>query len=285
MFQTNNMKKMLITIDVEDWFQVESMRTKFPLSSWSSQAYRVEKNVNKILFLLNKKNTKATFFCLGRIAEIFPALIKLIHSEGHEIASHGYSHQMLNKLSDDEIRLEFRKSKEILEDIIGEGVYGYRAPTFSIRESVYPLLNETGYTYDSSLNLFKYHDKYGSVNLANFREISKGILEHSSGVKIFTIPTIEKMGVEVPWGGGGYFRLIPYFLYKKGVESYLNEYDFFMFYMHPWEIDNAQPRVKDIGLSNYFRHYNGLKYTYTNLSSLLDDFNCMSISNSGLLEK
>jgi len=285
MFQTDNAKKILMTIDVEDWFQVESMRKKFPLTSWSSQAYRVEKNVNKILSLLDEKSTKATFFCLGNIAEMFPGLIKLIHSEGHEIASHGYSHQMLNSLSDDEIRLELRMSKEILESIIGEGVYGYRAPTFSIREGVYHLLNETGYTYDSSLNLFKHHDKYGSVNLANFKKISNGILKHSSSIQIFTIPTIEKLGVEVPWGGGGYFRLIPYFLYKKGIESYFNDNDFFMFYMHPWEIDNAQPRVKDIGLSNYFRHYNSLKYTYTNLSYLLDDFNCMSISNSGLLEK
>jgi polysaccharide deacetylase family protein (PEP-CTERM system associated) len=279
------MKKFLMTIDVEDWFQVESMRKIFPLSSWNSQAYRVEKNVNKILYLLDIKNTKATFFCLGCIAEIFPGLIKLIHSEGHEVASHGYSHQMLNKLSNDEIKLELQKSKEILENITGEGVYGYRAPTFSVSERVYPILNETGYTFDSSLNLFKYHDKYGAVHLANFKEVSKGILEHNSGIKIFTIPTIEKLGVDVPWGGGGYFRLLPYSLYKRGVESHLNDFDFFMFYMHPWEIDYTQPKVKGIGVSNYFRHYNGLKYTYAKLSSLLDDFNCMSISSSGLLKK
>ena len=100
MFRTSNMKKLLLTIDVEDWFQVESMRNKFPLSSWRCQKYRVEKNINKILLLFSEKNTKATFFCLGNIAEMFPEMIKLIHSEGHEIASHGYSHQMLNILNE-----------------------------------------------------------------------------------------------------------------------------------------------------------------------------------------
>jgi len=284
MSQINNSGKVLLTIDVEDWFQVESMRSKFPLSSWSTQAYRVEANVDRILSLLSQKNTSATFFCLSNIAEIFPEMIRSIYAEGHEIASHGHSHQMLDELSDNEVRMELKKSKEILEDIIGDEVYGYRAPTFSIRDSVYPILEETGYVYDSSLNLFRHHDKYGSIDLSNFREISKGILEcNSSKIKVLTVPTLRKLGLDIPWGGGGYFRLVPNFLYKKGVNNYLKKHDFFMFYMHPWEIDPCQPRVRGIGLGNYFRHYNRLRDTYKNLSSLLSDFQCVSVLESELL--
>jgi len=283
MSQTNT-GKILFTIDVEDWFHVESMREKFPVNSWKSQTYRIEKNVNDILSLLDQKNYNATFFCLGDVAEMFPGLIRLIHSQGHEIASHGYSHQMLNALSDNDIKYELLKSKGILENILGEAVYGYRAPTFSIRDGVYQLLKETGYRYDSSLNLFKYHDKYGSVDMNNFKKISEGVLDHSSGIRAFTIPVISRLGLNLPWGGGGYFRLIPYVIYKREVRRFLKKNDFFMFYIHPWELDFMQPRIKDIGLSNYFRHYNGLKNTFNNLSSLMDDFDCVSIANSGLLD-
>lgn len=278
-------KKVLMSVDVEDWFQVETMREKFPLKSWKFQSYRVENNINRILDLFDQSDTKATFFCLGGLAKKFPDMIRLIHSEGHEIASHGSSHQMLNELSDKQVRIELFESKAVLENIIGDQVFGFRAPTFSIRDSIYPLLKEAEYTYDSSLNLFKHHDKYGSVDMKNFREISPGFLEHKLGIKVLTIPTLKSLGLEIPWGGGGYFRLIPYYLYKKGVQHYLGKDDFFMFYMHPWEIDQSQPRVKGLSMGSYFRHYNGLNRTYGNLKSFLKDFHCTSIADSGIVKE
>lgn len=273
------MKKIIVTIDVEDWFQVESMRGKFPIDTWESQQYRVERNVERILYLLEEKGASATFFCLANIAEKFPSLISSIHESGHEIASHGYNHVMLNQLSDDEITEDLYKSKNILENIICSHVDGYRAPTFSIASHVYPILKKLGYKYDSSLNLFQGHDRYGSVNPLEFENLENGILMHNSGIREFTIPTISKFGASIPWGGGGYFRLLPYFVYKKGVQSYLNYNDFFMFYLHPWELDPDQPKISDISLSNKFRHYNNLARTYEKFSSLLNDFKGVSISN------
>lgn len=276
-----SIKNILVTIDVEDWFQVETMRGIFPADTWGSQQYRVEKNVEKILIMLNEVGAGATFFCLGSIAEKFPNLISLIHESGHEVASHGYGHVMLNQMSDTEITEDLYKSKEILESIICSEVNGYRAPTFSIKSGLFTILRKLGYKYDSSLNLFKGHDKYGSVDLKEFDNLENGILRHNSGITEFTIPTISKFGVSIPWGGGGYFRLFPYYFYKKGVQHYLTDNDLFMFYLHPWELDPLQPKVRGLSFFSKFRHFNNLAYTEQRFFSLLNDFKCISIRDYG----
>lgn len=272
--------KVLLSIDVEDWFQVENLRPAFPPESWSKQEYRVLNNMDKILSLLSEKSVKCTFFCLGNIAERFPSLIKRISDEGHEIASHGYNHIMLTEMSNDEIYEDLKVSKHILEDLTGDAVIGYRAPAFSITDEAYNILFKLGYEYDSSLYQFSMHDRYGMVNLNNFEPVNSTVLKHASGITEFTMPIVNYFKQNIPWAGGGYFRIFPYPVYKKGVHKFLSEHQKFVFYMHPWEIDDTQPKIKSISKFNYFRHYYGLNSALSKLTKLIGDFNCDTIESS-----
>lgn len=271
--------KVLITIDVEDWFQVENLRKVFEPSIWDSQEYRVEKNIDRILQLLSDKDTKATFFVLGVLAKKFPNMVKKIASENHEIGSHGYSHIMLSNLSNEQIYEDLKSSKDIIENLISKKVKGFRAPVFSITDKTYYILSELGYEYDSSLYLFDLHDRYGKVDISLFDKKDGILLNHNSGIKELTMPMVKKLGKSIPWAGGGYFRLIPYYIYKNGINNFLKKNDYFMFYMHPWEIDNQQPRINEISMLNYFRHYYGLSSTYSKLESLLNDFECCKVED------
>lgn len=271
--------KLLLTIDVEDWFQVENLRPVFHPDSWDSQEYRVEYNIDRILELLSKNSTKATFFVLGNLALKFPNMIKKIANENHEIASHGYGHIMLTDLSDEEIYEDLKNSKQILEELTSKKVIGYRAPAFSITDRAYNILYELGYEYDSSLYLFSLHDRYGKVDTSLFDKREGIHLLHQSGIKELTMPMMKKLSKNIPWAGGGYFRLIPYGMYRDGINKFLSENEYFMFYMHPWEIDDKQPRVKEISKFNYFRHYYGLGNTYSKLQKLLNDFECYRVKD------
>jgi len=357
---------LLLTIDVEDWFQVENFKQYFPFSLWSSQELRVEKNTHRLLDLLDsidascssqfnlngsylagrkenynepsninhrkhneadlvdsdhdtsklKKESdhlpagvafgrfcpenckwsmksgkhyqscqrdgspKGTFFILGWLAKKLPHLIREIHARGHEVASHGYSHNLCYNCGDKELREDLSKSKKLLEDIIGSSVYGYRAPSFSINNDVLKIIEGCNYLYDSSFNSFSMHGRYGQPELSSYKKdgivlkLSESFYELPISNFQFSIfnsrfPILNSVW---PWGGGGYFRLFPSRLFEKGVKSILKKDGAYLFYMHPWEIDPEQPRVSEASALFKFRHYINLKNCESKLYDLINCF-------------
>lgn len=260
---------VLITVDVEDWFQVENFKSYIPFSSWSSYPLRVEKSTYDLLDLLDFR--RATFFILGWIAERLPHLVRDIHARGHEIASHGYNHNLCNRESYEELGKDLADSKKRLEDIIGSPVIGYRAPSFSVDNDVLKIIEDCGYLYDSSFNSFAMHGRYGKVDLSQTGK--KGIAVKISD-RFYELPVSNvKIGNRIfPLGGGGYFRMIPFPLFKLGIRQILKQDEAYLFYMHPWEIDPNQPRVKQASPSYRFRHYVNLKKTHSKLSALFETF-------------
>ena len=237
-------KKVLITIDLEDWFQVENFKKYISTAQWENKESRFKKNTMRILELLERQGIKATFFVLGWCARKNPDLIKEILKSGHEIASHGNGHVMCNQLSLKDLREDLYLSQKILEDITGVRVTGYRAPSFSINDNVIEILKELGYMYDSSYNSFELNCRHGSLSLDKF-SIRNGIaFQDDDGFNELPISNIKIFGMVLPWGGGGYFRLYPTRLFEYGVSHLLKNDDAYLFYIHPWEIDSHQPRVK-----------------------------------------
>jgi polysaccharide deacetylase family protein (PEP-CTERM system associated) len=264
---------ILFTVDVEDWFQVENLRPLYPVETWDACDCRVRANTETILDLLDEYHIKATFFVLGWIGERFPDMVADIHKRGHEIASHGYMHSLCSHIPEKKLADFLYKSKAILEDIVEEAVIGYRAASFSITESLMELLAETGYQYDSSYNSFGLNSRYGKYkghwsNLDRGKVTEKGIFE-------LPVSNLNYGSLHLPWSGGGYFRVLPTSLFEWGVASILRRESRYVFYMHPWEIDPGQPRVKDISRVNRFRHYVNLHKTLDRLRHLLSRFhNC-----------
>jgi polysaccharide deacetylase family protein (PEP-CTERM system associated) len=274
---------ILLTIDVEDWFQVENFKQWIPFSSWSSCEFRVEKNTHRLLDLLescNKLRTtdqkrggkpRATFFVLAWLAKRLPHLVREIHARGHEVASHGYLHKLCNEQSTEELRQDLSGSKKLLEDIIGFPVIGYRAPSFSINEDILKIIEECGYLYDSSFNSFGMHGRYGRLDLSRNR--NNGISVEISN-KFYELPVSNfKIGNRIfPLGGGGYFRMLPFPFFKMGVKNILKKEKAYLFYMHPWEIDPAQPKVRQASAFFKFRHYVNLNKTHSKLSKFMENF-------------
>ncbi len=250
-------KTILLTFDVEDWFQVENFKEYIPYSTWSSRELRVEKNTVELLSILeNAPNSiKATFFILGWIAERCPQLVQEIHKRGHEVASHGFEHRLCYNQTPDELRLDLIKSKRLLEDIIGVEVAGYRAPSFSITDEAISMVSEVGYRYDSSYNSYEGHGRYGSLTLPKSAKPNSPIYTLSKSFHEIPVSNLRLGSVVIPWGGGGYFRLLPSLLHKVGVNQLLKRNNCYTFYMHPWEIDPGQPRVSEASFSFRFRHY------------------------------
>jgi len=411
----NNTPSIMITIDVEDWFQVENFKPYIPFSTWDSRELRVEQNVHKLLDLFDsfsdnsirtveeddetqivakdkekidiyqlhpegeqetkssksclpseirrsfhrgrscqKKNSKfkiqnsklpkghgnskfktknlkfpsrikTTFFVLGWIAERVPNLVREIQKRGHEVASHGYNHDLCGAINHTELKQDLIKSKQLLEAIIGSEIYGYRAPSFSIDDGILKVIEDCGYKYDSSYNSFGLHGRYGKVNLNgqpqkgiaykisdSFYEIPISNLkikmpflfyDRKTGFKVHSeeaednstnqtnsknptnptntmaessIPASQHpsipASIELPWGGGGYFRLIPQKVFYFGVTKILKRSEAYLFYLHPWELDPFQPLVEQAKWSYRFRHYNNLHRTENKLKSIIQNF-------------
>ncbi len=267
---------ILVTIDVEDWFQVENFRAFFPATTWSQQELRVERNVNRLLELFasmssNGSPLKATFFILGWIAERLPHLVREIQSQGHEVASHGADHIMCHELSDNQLAEDLSRSKKCIEDIVSCSVIGYRAPSFSINERVIDQLRRTGYRYDSSYNSFSLNSRYGELRLKGHPNWGTAYLVRDG---FFEIPlsNLEIFGRTLPMSGGGYFRLYPNFILYQGVRHILAQRNAYVFYLHPWEIDPGQPRVTSAGRLTKFRHYFNLESSFGKLRRLLKVF-------------
>jgi len=273
----------LLTIDVEDWFQVENFKQWIPFSSWTSCESRVEKNTHQLLDLLDafngkrltvngeQKKLRATFFTLGWIAQRVPHLVNEIRDRGHEIASHGSRHRVSSEWTSDELRKDLNDSKKLLEDITGAPVYGYRAPNFSVDDDSLKIIEDCGYLYDSSFNSFSMNERYGWLTLSgnDKKEIAHQV---SDTFYEFPVSNMTLWKYIIPWGGGGYFRMIPFGLFRWGVELILKKEKSYIFYIHPWEIDPDQPRVNHASRVSKFRHYLNLDKTQSRLSNLLESF-------------
>ncbi len=281
-------KKILLTIDVEDWFQVENLRPWYPQNSWNNQQLRVERNTHKLLDLFDKSKEgtiKATFFVLGWIAEKLPDLAREIHKRGHEVASHGYNHHMCNRLDKNTLVNDLTHSKKLLEDIIGEEIKGYRAPNFSINDATLELIQQAGYQYDSSFNNFSRHGRYGWISINGHQKQGIALQYHNRFHEI-PISNLKLAGKVLPWGGGGYFRFIPFLIFKAGIQNILKKNDAYMFYMHPWEIDPEQPRVDEVSGLSRWRHYLNLEKTQLRLAKLIEAYrHCNYVTCSQYLEK
>lgn len=260
------------SIDVEDWFQVENLRPAFPMSIWDQQEWHVEANVERLLQILSDHDSIATFFILGGVAEKFPDLVKKINKSGHEVASHGHSHKLLYDLTDDELYQDLDYSKKLLEDIIGEEVAGFRAPSFSISDDIVKVLSKVGYKYDSSFNDFGSHDRYGYLSLGDWQKKSPGVYKNDE-LDFIEIPiqNLELLKLNIPWGGGGYFRMIPWWIFKRGIKKISSETPY-IFYMHPWEIDTKQPYISELSMGAKFRHYTNISKVEDRLDKLLSNF-------------
>jgi polysaccharide deacetylase family protein (PEP-CTERM system associated) len=263
-----------MSVDVEDWFQVENLKPVIAGSTWESRERRVEANTMRILELLEARGARATFFVLGWVGERHPGLVRRIADAGHEIASHGYGHELVYTLSETEFRNDVERSKKGLEDVTGARVVGYRAPCFSITDWAVGILQELGFEYDSSVFPTVAHDRYGRLTGV---EMGRPIVELRPGFHEVCISCLPIGPMGLPWGGGGYFRLIPFGAWRAGVRHILESGSPYVFYIHPWEIDPGQPRMEALGRMSRFRHYVNLDRCEERFRSLLSSFQWTSV--------
>jgi polysaccharide deacetylase family protein (PEP-CTERM system associated) len=264
-------KPILITVDLEDWFQVENLRLCYPHKTWNSCELRVEKNTQVLLDLFDLHSVQATFFVLGWLSEKCPNLIKDIQRRGHEIASHGYNHHLCSDLPPSTLREDIHRSKTLLEDIAGTSVAGYRAPSFSVTADVIDILADLGFIYDSSYNSFGLNKRHGKAKEL-FSLSSNGQTCAENKLIELPVSNLTIAGHAIPWSGGGYFRFWPSAMFYAGVKHIVKNNNYYMFYCHPWEVDDGQPRVAGIGALNRFRHYLNLDKTLDRLDHFFTEF-------------
>jgi polysaccharide deacetylase family protein (PEP-CTERM system associated) len=259
-----------MTVDVEDYFQVQAFAHCIDRSDWDAFPRRVDRKTNQILDQFAATQVKATFFVLGWVAQRCPELIRRIVSDGHELASHGWDHTRVDSQEPEVFRADVRRTRALLEDIGGAAVSGYRAATFSIGRGnmwAFPILREEGYVYSSSINPIR-HDLYGIPDAPRvpFHPVEDGVIE-------LPMTTVRLLGRNWPCSGGGYFRLLPSALYRAGLAR-VNRHDRQpgIFYFHPWEIDPGQPRIANAGWKSRLRHYTNLDQMEADLVQLLRDF-------------
>lgn len=258
-----------LTIDVEDYFQVSAFAPYIRRDEWERRECRVERNIDRILAMLDDHHTRATFFTLGWIAERYPQVVRRIVDQGHELASHGYGHERASDLTREAFRHDVTHARQVLEQIGGVEVKGYRAPSFSIGARnlwAFDVLAQAGYRYSSSIYPIR-HDHYGMPDAPRFaHRVPSGLLE-------IPVTTVRMGQRNLPSSGGGYFRLLPYGLSRWLIRR-VNQQDreAAVFYFHPWEIDPGQPRVDGIDPKTRFRHYVNIPRMERRLRSLLGDF-------------
>ena len=259
-----------LTVDVEDYFQVQAFADVIPRAAWEEMPRRVEANTDRLLALFDRHGARGTFFTLGWVAERHPALIRRIVAGGHELASHGYWHQRVDSQTAEEFRADIVRAKAVLEDAGGVAVLGYRAPTFSVGPRTpwaFDILAGAGHRYSSSVYPVR-HDLYGIPDAPRFayRHAGSALLE-------IPMTTLQIGSYNLPCSGGGYFRLLPYRLYRAALRRCnAAQGTPGVFYTHPWEIDAEQPRVATPSRLSRFRHYNNLDRTVPRLERLLADF-------------
>jgi polysaccharide deacetylase family protein (PEP-CTERM system associated) len=268
-----------MSVDVEDYFQVSAFDRVVSRASWGERESRVAANTRRLLQLFDRAGVRATFFVLGWVAERAPDLVREIAAAGHEIACHGYHHQLLYTLTPKQFREDVREARLALEQIAGCPVVGFRAPSYSVTSSTLwalDILVEEGYLYDASI-FPVHHDRYGIPDAPRHPHMMK----RRTGT-LLEIPasTVRLGGVNLPIAGGGYFRLLPYAWTRWGIHHVNRvEREPVIFYLHPWEIDPEQPRLP-VGRATRMRHYGGLAGTAGRLERLLGDFKFDSIESA-----
>ena len=259
-----------MSVDVEDYFQVQAFAGCIDRATWDSIPCRVEANTNRMLAQFARAGVHGTFFTLGWVAERYPALIRRIVADGHELASHGYGHALVHTLTPAEFRDDLIRAKDVLESVSGVAIKGYRAPTFSIGPRnpwAFDVLEDTGHRYSSSVYPVK-HDLYGVPDAPRFpyRPGAGDLVE-------IPMTTVQLGGRNLPISGGGYFRLMPYLLFRTLLRRFHGtDRRSAVFYIHPWEIDPGQPRVSGATRLAQFRHTVNLAATGNRIDRLLRDF-------------
>ncbi len=260
----------ILTVDVEDYFQVEAFARQVSRESWERWPSRVVENTHRVLDLFDQRQAKATFFFVGWVAARFPQLVREVRARGHELACHSYWHRTVYSLSPQEFRDDTRRAKHVIEDAAGVAVHGYRAPSWSItKECLWALdiLAEEGFTYDSSIYPI-HHDLYGVPRAKRFPYVH----ECRNGLRLKEFPpaTLRLVGTNFPVAGGGYLRIFPAGYTELAFRRYENHYqERLVVYLHPWELDPAQPRIQG-PLKSRLRHYTNLKRMHYRLSAVLE---------------
>jgi polysaccharide deacetylase family protein (PEP-CTERM system associated) len=260
-----------MTVDVEDYFQVSAFAGSIDRADWDAFPCRVERNTDRVLGIFADAGVRATFFTLGWVAERYPELVRRIVEGGHELASHGYAHHRVTDQTPAQFAADVGRTRALLEDIGGVPVIGYRAASFSIDATTpwaHRVLAEAGYRYSSSVYPVR-HDHYGMPDAPRFAyQPADG-----QGIREIPITTVALGGRNLPCGGGGYFRLLPFPLFRWSIGRVnRREGESAIFYFHPWEVDPDQPRQKDLGVKTRFRHYVNLARMESRLCRLLTTF-------------
>ena len=273
----------IFSVDVEEHFQVNAFENSVPRESWHRFPSRVGTSVDRMLAQLERHDATGTFFVLGWVAQHHPGVVKRIAAAGHEVASHGWWHRRVWQLTAAQFAEDVRSSKDVLEQISGQEVIGFRAPSFSIVPGVewaFDVLLDAGYRYDSSLFPIR-RPGYGYPSAP----ARPHLIERARGVLVeLPIATRRMLGVRVPAGGGGYFRQLPYGLCRGALAQSAAEDVPGVFFIHPWEVDPAQPRL-DVPWLTRIRHYRGLNRTEPKLERLLGEFRFTSVARSGVLRR
>jgi polysaccharide deacetylase family protein (PEP-CTERM system associated) len=263
-----------LSIDVEDWFHADNLKRVIRRDTWGLRELRVERNTMRVLEILAARSVRGTFFVLGWVAEKCPQLVRRIANADHEVASHGYGHELVYTLKPSEFREDVLRSKHCLEHLTGKPVRGYRAPSFSITDWAVPILQEVGFVYDSSFVPTIAHDRYGCLKDMSEKSSIAVLRDGFYEVSISCIPVA---GQALPWGGGGYFRLVPYWLWLRGVRRIMHLGKPYVFYIHSWEMDPRQPRVDGLDSISRFRHRVNLHRCEDRFAALVSAFKWMPL--------
>lgn len=266
----------ILTIDVEEWFHILDNDSTRSLDSWSRYEERIHRNADRVLGLLDEKNQKATFFCLGWVAEKYPDVIRKIHEAGHEIGSHSFAHQLAYEQTPEKFRDDFVRAIRALEDITGERVRAYRAPGFSLKNQnkwVFDVLLEQGIEIDCSI--FPAPRAHGGFE--NFGAAEPVWIERNgSRLKEFPINVVNFLGQRFVFSGGGYFRLLPYGVLKR----FMEKSPYVMTYFHPRDFDPEQPLIRELPLHRRFKSYYGLNGAYRKLQRLINDYRFIDVATA-----
>lgn len=276
-----NKRVCILTIDVEDWFHLIGAGLDYQFrvlpggtEVWDRLPSRVVDNTRWILDLLDRYQVKATFFVLGWVAERYPHLVREIHKKGHEIGSHSYWHKVVTAQTPTEFRDDLRRSLDVLQEITGSQVKGFRASTASITDWAIDIIAEEGLLYDSSLFPVFYHDVYGKIEGTNKEEPIERL---SNGLWEVKFSSLQIGKLQLPCSGGGYFRLFPYRLFRQWVRRILAQRNVFLFYLHPWEVDANPPTIPDLKPMYHFRRYVFIRKTRPRFERLLSDFHFVPV--------
>jgi polysaccharide deacetylase family protein (PEP-CTERM system associated) len=270
------MVRNALSVDVEDWFHVGAFENSIRREDWNGLDCRVERNTDFILGMFNDAGVKGTFFTLGWVAERYPQMMRRIVDQGHEVASHGYDHKRVFTMQAHEFAADLAKTRALLEDVTGQAVTGYRAPSFSIDKRTpwaHEALGEAGYAYSSSVAPVV-HDHYGWPEAPRYAFVPK----NSGSLLELPVTTARFAGRTLAAGGGGFFRMLPYAFSRWAIRQVNAEQRPAILYFHPWEIDPGQPRVANAPIKSKLRHYTNLSVMAHKLRRLIKDFEWTTVS-------